>query len=147
MGLMSEAAAQPAVKELVLTRIFDAPRALTFQAWIDPVQITRWWGPKGFTVPHCEIDPRPGGIFRVDMRAPDGVEYPGSGEFHEVIVPERIVYTATAFPDETGRMQLEVKHTITFEEVEGKTRLTLHAQVIRSTPAVAESVAGMEPGW
>jgi uncharacterized protein YndB with AHSA1/START domain len=61
---------------MVMTRVFDAPRELVFKAWTEPERLKRWWGPKGFTNPVCEVDVRPGGAIRIDMRAPDGVVYP-----------------------------------------------------------------------
>src|SRR5271154_3427625 len=58
-------------KEFVITREFDASRELVFQAWTDPKHLAQWWGPRGFTCPRCEIDVRPGGLIRIDMRAPN----------------------------------------------------------------------------
>jgi len=58
-------------RELVITQVLDAPREVVFKAWIDPKQMAKWWGPKGFTNPVCEMDVRPGGSLRVVMRGPD----------------------------------------------------------------------------
>ncbi len=58
-------------KDLVLTRVFDAPRERVWKAWTDPRQVAQWWGPAGFTNPRCEVDVRPGGVLRIDMRGPD----------------------------------------------------------------------------
>ena len=80
-------------RELTLTRVFRAPRALVFQAWTDPKHLSQWWGPKGFTNPVCEEDARVGGALRIVMRAPDGAEYPMIGVFREVVAPERLVFT------------------------------------------------------
>ena len=77
--------------ELVLTRIVDAPRERVFKAWT--TQLPQWWGPHGMTTPVCEMDLRPGGVFRTVMRAPDGTEYPTQGVFLEVVENERIVFT------------------------------------------------------
>src|SRR5260370_28209535 len=57
-------------RELVITRIFDAPRHLVFQAWTEPDRAARWWGPQGFVTTYCNMDVRPGGVFRVCMRSP-----------------------------------------------------------------------------
>jgi uncharacterized protein YndB with AHSA1/START domain len=134
------------VRELIITRILDAPRQLVFKAWTDPKHVAQWWGPQGFTNPVCELDVRPGGAIRIDMRGPDGVVYPMKGVFRDIVEPERIVMTTTAFEDD-GNPQLEALITVTFVEHEGKTTLTLHAVVVRATPAVDGALAGMEEGW
>ena len=66
-------------RELVITRIFDAPRELVFQAWTDPEHLKKWWGPHGFTNPVCDVDLRLGGRWSILMRGPDGTEYPCGG--------------------------------------------------------------------
>jgi uncharacterized protein YndB with AHSA1/START domain len=134
-------------KELVITRIFDAPRELVFKAWIDPKHVAQWWGPKGFTNPVCELDVRPGGGIRIHMVAPDGLVIPTTGVFQEVVEPERLVFITSGFVDEAGNPGLEVLNTVTFVEHNGKTKLTLQAVVVKSVPAVAASLAGMEQGW
>ena len=78
-------------RELVITRIIDAPRERVFRVWTQ--ELPRWWGPHGMTTTVCEMDLRPGGLFRTVMRAPDGSEYPTKGIFLEVVEPERIVFT------------------------------------------------------
>src|SRR5580692_1027121 len=79
-------------KDLVITRIFDAPREVVFKARIDPKQVAQWFGPRGFTNPVCEIDPRPGGTILIHMRSPDGTTHPMTGVYQEVVPPERLVY-------------------------------------------------------
>ena len=79
--------------ELVITRIFDAPRELVFKAWAEPDRAVRWWGPQGFTTAYCEMDVRPGGAYRVCMRSPEGTEHWQRGVCREVIEPERLVFT------------------------------------------------------
>jgi uncharacterized protein YndB with AHSA1/START domain len=137
--------------DLVITRIFDVPRALVWKAWTDPKLIAQWWGPHGFTNPLCEWDARPGGAILVHMRGPAGSAFdmvlPMKGMFHEVTAPERLVFTSTALEDAAGNPQLETLNTITFEEYNGKTRLTLHAKVVKAMPAAAGAIAGMEQGW
>ncbi|HEY3057540.1 MAG TPA: SRPBCC domain-containing protein [Chloroflexota bacterium] len=139
--------AQPVTHDLKLTRVFDAPRQLVFSAWTDPQHVAKWWGPKDFTNPVCEVDVRPGGALYIVMRGPDGTEYPTRGVFDEVVVPERLVMTATGFEDAAGAPRLEVRHTVTFDEHGGKTSLTLEALVLKSTPETAASVGGMREGW
>jgi uncharacterized protein YndB with AHSA1/START domain len=95
----NSSAAGQAPQELRLTRILGAPRGLVFKAWTDPEQVARWWGPRGFTNPVCELDARVGGLIRIDMRGPNGAIYPMKGLFHEVVEPERLVFTGTALED------------------------------------------------
>lgn len=137
----------PSDRAIVMTRVFDAPRALVFKAWTDPKHMARWWGPKRFTNPVCELDVRPGGAIRIDMTGPDGVVYPMKGVFHEIDEPERLVLTTSALEDEAGHPQLEVLNTVTFAEQGGKTKLTLRAVVVKSAPEAGAALAGMEKGW
>jgi uncharacterized protein YndB with AHSA1/START domain len=109
--------------------------------------MAQWWGPKEFTNPVCELDVRPGGAIRIDMTGPDGVVYPLTGVFHEVIPPERLVMTTSAFANEVGTPGLEVRNTIMFTALDNKTKLTLHAVVLKAVPEVAGALAGMEEGW
>jgi uncharacterized protein YndB with AHSA1/START domain len=137
--------------DLVITRIIDAPREQVWKVWTDPKQVARWWGPHGFSNPLCEWDARPGGAILVHMRGPAGSPFdmvmPMKGRFHEVAAPERLVFTSSAFDDEASHAQLEVRNTVTFTEHNGKTKLTLHAKVVKSSSAVAGALAGMEQGW
>ena len=134
-------------RELTLTRIYDAPRALVFAAWTDPKHMAAWWGPKGFTNRVVELDARPGGAIRLDMIGPDGAVYPMGGVFQEVVPPARLVLTTTAVHDEAGNPRLETLNTVTFAEENGKTRLTVRAVVVKSAPEVLGALAGMEQGW
>lgn len=137
--------------DLVLTRIFDAPRELVWKAWTDARQVELWWGPHDFTNPLCEWDARPGGSILVRMRGPEGSQFdfvmPMKGKFHEVVAPERLVFTSSALEDAAGNPQLETLNTVTFTEYDGKTTLTLHAKVVKAAPAAAAAIAGMEQGW
>ncbi len=134
-------------KELTITRIFDAPRELVWKAWTDPKLLARWWGPMWFTNPVCEVDLRPGGAILIHMRGPDGVVYPMKGVFHEIVEPERLVFTSSAVEGKGDTTLLETINTVTFAELDGKTRLTLHAVVVKSTPEAAWMLAGMDEGW
>jgi len=144
---MTTAQTKPlAQREITVTRVFDAPRAVVFKAWTDAAQLAQWWGPKGFTNPVCEIDARVGGALRIHMRAPDGSIYPMKGEFRELVVPERLAFTNIAV-DEAGNHIIEGFTTVTFADEGGKTRLTLHT---RGSAMVEKAVAylqGMETGW
>lgn len=132
--------------ELVITRTLDAPRERVYKAWIDPKQVALWWGPNGFTNPVCELDVRPGGVIRIHMRGPDGTVYPMTGVYQEIVKPERIVFTGSAL-DAAGNSLFEVLTTVTFAGHGSKTTLTLQARVLKSTPAAAPHLAGMDEGW
>lgn len=143
---MTTASQVLAEREITITRVFDAPRALVFKAWTDAKLLAQWWGPKGFTNPVCEIDPRVGGALRIHMRSPDGSIYPMKGEIREIVPPERLAFTNIAL-DEAGNAIIEGFTTVTFADEAGKTRLTLHT---RGGAVVEKAVAylqGMEMGW
>jgi len=146
LGRLANYLPRVAWPELILTRVFDAPRDLVFDAWTDRDRLARWWGPKGFTNPVCEIEVRVGGAIRIHMRAPNGVVYPMTGVFREIDPPHRLVFTAAAL-DAAGDPMFEVRNAVTFEEEAGKTRLTLRATVLSTTAAAPQHLAGMETGW
>jgi uncharacterized protein YndB with AHSA1/START domain len=133
-------------RELVITRILDAPREVVFRAWIDPKQMATWWGPKGFANPVCEMDVRPGGSLRVVMRGPDGIDHPMTGVFCVIVEPERLVFTAVA-RDEQGNPLLESLTTAAFAKNGGKTKLTVQASAVGLAPAAPQMLEGMEAGW
>jgi uncharacterized protein YndB with AHSA1/START domain len=139
-------AAQRNERTIVITRVFDAPRALVWKAWTDASHLGQWWGPRGFTNPVCEMDARPGGALRIVMRAPDGAEHPMTGVFREVVEPERLVFTAVA-EDERGNALLEALTTVTFAEQGGKTKLTVQARAVGLAVAAARMLEGMQAGW
>jgi uncharacterized protein YndB with AHSA1/START domain len=140
MPATSTAATDPR-REVTITRVFDAPRALVFKAWTRPEHLSRWWGPHGFTVHVCEIDFRVGGAWHIRMRSPQGVEDRQRGVFREIIEPERIVFTY-AFEDEDGARGHETIVTVTFAEAGGKTRLTVHQEVFESVEVRDDHVRG-----
>lgn len=107
----------PADREIVSTRVFDAPRERLFRAFSDPKVLARWWGPNGFTSTFQEFDFRPGGAWRFVMHGPDGADYRNESEFIEVVSPERIVLDHL-------RPMHRFQMTMTFAEEAGKTRLT-----------------------
>ncbi|HEU0053538.1 MAG TPA: SRPBCC domain-containing protein, partial [Longimicrobium sp.] len=79
-------------REVVQSRVFDAPRELVFDAWTDPAAVAEWFGPDGFTITTYEMDVRPGGVWRFTMHGPDGTDFPNRVDYHEVVRPERLVY-------------------------------------------------------
>jgi len=102
MDAVTSATAEAGERELVITRIFDAPRHLVFQAWTEPGRVARWWGPQGFVTTYSDMDIRPGGTFRVCMRSPEGAEHWKQGVYREVVKPERLVFTF-AWEDAEGK--------------------------------------------
>ena len=141
-------------RELLLTRIFNAPRALVWKAWTDPKHVMRWWGPKPFTSPACAIDFRVGGKFLFCMRSPEGQDFWTLGVYREIVPNERIVY-ADYFSDEKGNIvpgsryglpgdwPSETIMTLTFEDHAGKTKMTLrHAGIPAGKPGEM-----IEAGW
>ena len=135
-----------ATRELTLTRVFDAPRALVFKMWTDPKHLSQWWGPRGFTNPVCELDLRPDGALRIVMRAPNGTDYPMKGVFREIVAPERLVFTNIAV-DQDGNHIIEGLTTVTFTDLGSKTKLTLHTTAAALTAQAARMIEGMDAGW
>jgi uncharacterized protein YndB with AHSA1/START domain len=154
MAENSNAPATSAQQELVITRVFDAPRELVWKAWTEPEHMMRWSGPKGFTTPVCKIDFRVGGVFLNCMRSPEGQDYWSTGVYREIVPLERIVCT-DSFADEKGNVvpathygmtddvPLEMLVTVTFEDMDGKTRMTLRHEGL---PA-GEMSDGAGTGW
>ena len=130
----NETTAKP---ELRMSRVFDAPKRLVFQAWSKAEYLSRWFTPAPLTTPSCEIDFRAGGVFRLVMRMPDGVEYPMDARFVEIVQDERIVFAAKIHGD------LDVHTTVTFAEHEGKTTLTVHQVYSHESDATR----GAKAGW
>jgi uncharacterized protein YndB with AHSA1/START domain len=124
-----------------ITRIFDAPRELVWQAWTDPQHLMRWWGPQHFTSPSCSIDLRVGGKYHFCMQGPDGQKIWSTGVYQELVAPERIVYK-DSFADEEGNavsasyygmgndIPFGMTVTVTFEDMSGKTKMTLRHEGI-----------------
>jgi uncharacterized protein YndB with AHSA1/START domain len=142
MASMASAAGQADYRELVIIRVFDAPRELVFRAWTDPEQFARWWGKTGCTVMSAARDARPGGAHRSCIRSPAGKDYWAQGVFHEVIEPERLVFTF-AWDGQDDMPANEMLVTVTFAEEGRKTRL-----IFRQTPFLTrEAYDGHRQGW
>lgn len=135
-----------ASREMKLTRLINAPREKVFKAWVNKDELQKWWGPKGFTNPVCEIDAKPGGNILIHMKAPDGAVYPMDGMFHEIVEPEKIVFTSAAL-DKNGRRLFEVLNTVTFLEENGKTKVHIHAVVSNVRDEGRPYLEGMNQGW
>ena len=137
-------------------------RELVFKAWTETKHVAQWWGPKGFTNPVCEMDVRTGGAIRIHMRAPDGVVYPMTGVFQEIVAPERLVFVSSAL-DDKGNSMFDVLSTVTFAEQRRENRADLAAardqgnragsavsqrdgDGVDAEPGSAGSVAGLDQG-
>jgi uncharacterized protein YndB with AHSA1/START domain len=146
--------------EFVIARVFDAPRSLVWQCWMDPAHLAHWWGPQGFTCPVCEVDPRAGGAFRLVMRAPDGRDYPMRGVFREIVPEMRIVkeddtsehsaeWHDMVDPDRKGQGQRKIPMltTVSFAD-EGKGTRVTNVTVFPSISLRDNFArAGMAEGW
>ncbi|MDB5296918.1 MAG: polyketide cyclase [Phycisphaerales bacterium] len=136
-------AAAPAVPDLVLSRVFDAPPALVFRAWTDPALLARWLCCKDFTPLFAEADVRAGGAWRAGMRSPDGRDHISGGTYREVVPPARLAFTH-AWEDAAGRLGHASLVTLTFaDRPGGKTEMTF----VQAGLASAESRASHTGGW
>jgi uncharacterized protein YndB with AHSA1/START domain len=130
--------------ELEVSRVLEAPRERVFEAWTRPEHVREWWGQKDSTLPVCEIDLRPGGVWRFVEHAADGNDYPFRGEFLEVVPPERLVNTFI-FDVEPFNARPAIV-TVTFDDLGGRTRVTEHMRF--ETPEDRDGMlqSGMETG-
>jgi uncharacterized protein YndB with AHSA1/START domain len=124
-------------REMATTRVFDAPRVLVWKVWTQPEHIAQWWGPRGFTNTIHEMAVRAGGVWRLTMHGPDGVDYPNRITYLEVVEPERLVYVH-GDDGESGAPPFHV--TVTFTERDGKTELTM--RVLFATAEARKKVEG-----
>ncbi|WP_425617352.1 SRPBCC domain-containing protein [Anatilimnocola sp. NA78] len=144
----------PVEPQVFISRMFDAPRELVFRAWTDPAQLPSWFAPRGCSVSFRQLDIRSGGSFHSCIQTPDGYECWCAGEYREVVPNERIVFTM-AVANAAGELveptavgmdpswPRETIVTVTFEEVDGKTKLTLRQTV---NEALAKKT-GAHPSW
>src|ERR1700691_2074672 len=130
------AAVDTSDRALIFTPIFDAPPDLVFEAWTDPRHVAQWWGPTGFTTTISEMDVRPGGVWRLVMRGPDGTDYKNRLVFLEVDKPHRLVYKHDPEP---GSEPSTHQVTVTFAEDGAKTRLTM--QMVFASAAERKRIA------
>ena len=134
----------PSDREIRLTRVFDAPRRLVFQALSKPALIRRWWGLKSLVMTVCEMDLRVGGSWRFVLRDPDGQEHPFKGVYKEIVAPERIIQTFIY--DVEGIRDHPAIETLTLEEQDGRTVFT--STVLHELKEARDGhlASGMEPG-
>jgi uncharacterized protein YndB with AHSA1/START domain len=134
--------AASAERELVLTRLFDAPRSLVYKAWTEPERMAKWSCPRGFTITHQEGDFRPGGAWRTCMRSPAGEDMWLGGVYREIVEDELLVFTH-AWDDADGKPGHETLVTVKLEDAGGKTRMLFRQGVF----ATVESRDGHREGW
>lgn len=138
-------------KEFVIVREFDAPAQKVFNAWTDPKSVAQWWGPEGVFTPVCEVDAKPGGHIHIVMEAGEsmgeykGTQWPMEGKFEEVEEPSKLVFISNAI--NAGKELFKHRTTVTFEEKDGKTKMTVHVAVTNIVSGSEFAVAGMEQGW
>jgi len=141
MAATAEAAASAAERELVITRVFDAPRRLVFKMWTEPEHLARWWGPRGFTMISAGLEVRPGGVWWRSMRAPDGSVIRKHGVYREIVVPERLVFTYVT-DDPEGNPGPETLVRVTLADLGTCTRLTLYQARFHSVAASDDHRSG-----
>ena len=121
---MTADARMPTDREIVLSRLIDAPQELVFDAWTDPEQVGQWWGPSGFTTTTHKMEVKPGGVWRFVMHGPDGRDYQNKITYLEVVPPERLVYRHGGDED---LEPVSFQTTVTFAAEGNKTRVTMRS--------------------
>jgi uncharacterized protein YndB with AHSA1/START domain len=111
-------------RTLVLSRVFDAPRALVYKVWTEPEHLARWWGPRGYTLISYKADARVGGAYRFGVRSPENTEHWAHGTYREITPPVTLAFTH-AWENPDGSPKHETVVTLTFAEQGEKTKLTL----------------------
>jgi uncharacterized protein YndB with AHSA1/START domain len=119
---MNEATAE---RELVITRVLDAPRELVYRCWTEPDHLAKWWGPEGFRGSSITVNPVEGGAWRFCMRNAEGEEHWASGVYLEVVPPERLVFSLRWDPEEDRPLE-DTLVTVTLADRDGKTEMTFH---------------------
>jgi uncharacterized protein YndB with AHSA1/START domain len=142
MAAALETVVKPTAQELVITRVFEAPRVLVWQAWTQSEHLLRWSCPKDFTMLFSEGDLRVGGKWRAGMRSPEGQEYVMHGQYREIVEPERLVFTHGWEEDEIHDDH-ETLVTVRLEENHGRTVMTF----TQSNLATVSSRDGHAEGW
>jgi uncharacterized protein YndB with AHSA1/START domain len=160
---MAQKADTPVVtdRDFLITRTIHASCEQVFNAWMQPGRLKRWFGPNGFTNPYCKVDPRVGGVYRIIMRSEEGTEYPVKGVYREIKAPERLVMTVdcSEHPEEwkdlvkPNRSNGErdpvgtIVQTVRFEDLAGRTKLTILACFKSKEIRDAMLRIGMNGGW
>ena len=144
---MTTAATPSSDRELVLTRLIDAPREAVFRAWTDPELLKQWFAPRPYTTPVAELDVRPGGASLVVMRSPEGREMPNRGVYLEVVENERLVFTDAYTQAWEPSQKPFMTVVLTFEDEGGKTRYTARVRHWTAADREAHEAMGFHEGW
>jgi uncharacterized protein YndB with AHSA1/START domain len=140
-------ATPPSDRDLVLTRLIDAPPEKLFRAWTDPNLLKQWFAPAPYATPVAELDVRPGGANLIVMRGPDGVEMPNRGVYLEVVENERLVFTNAYVKAWEPAEKPFMTVIVTFEDVGGKTRYTALVRHWTVADRETHEKMGFHQGW
>jgi uncharacterized protein YndB with AHSA1/START domain len=147
MTATAQTAAPANERELVLTRLIDAPREKLFKCWTQPELMKQWFAPLPWTLPHAEVDLRTGGSSKIVMRSPEGQEFPSQGVYLEVVENEKIVFTDAYTEAWAPSEKPFFTGIITFEDEGGKTRYTAVARHWTVEDRKAHEEMGFHEGW
>lgn len=154
-----DVAAKTTAPEFVITRVFDAPRALVWKAWTEEERLKHWWGPKGFKIISAKVDLKPGGVFLYGMQTPNGQEMWGKFIYREIVAPERLVFIVSFSDPEGGvtrhpmspNWPLEMMSVVTFADEGGKTAVTVrwrpHNATAEESKVFEAGYDSMRAGW
>lgn len=141
MTAINGSTATASERELVIQRNFNAPRERVFEAWTKVEHVVNWFGPSEFTAPFCDIDFRVGGSYRICMRSPQGEDHWVSGEYREIVEPERIVFTWIR-EDTDGKIWSSTIVELHFEDTGASTLFTLRQGQFETIPYCEEHSFG-----
>jgi uncharacterized protein YndB with AHSA1/START domain len=144
----------------VISRVFDAPRERVWKSWTEPERLKQWWGPKGFTVTHCKVDLRPGGLMHYALKMPDGKEMWGRFVYREIVKERKLVFVSSFSDKEAGitvhpfnaNWPREMLTTVAFEEQGGKTTVTVNWVPLDTSTDIERKTfedgrSSMKMGW
>ncbi len=134
-------------RELVITRMIDAPREKVYRAWTEAELLKQWFAPLPYTTPSATLDVRPGGSNVIVMRGPDGNEFPNAGTYLEVVKNERLVFTDAYTKDWEPSQKPFMTVILTFENVGGKTQYTARVRHWTVADREAHEKMGFHQGW
>jgi uncharacterized protein YndB with AHSA1/START domain len=137
----------PTDRDLVLTRLIDAPREKLYRAWTEPELLKQWFAPAPYTTPAAELDVRPGGSSLIVMRGPDGADMPNPGVYLEVVLNERLVFTDAFTKAWAPSAKPFMTVILTFEDEAGKTRYTALVRHWTVADREAHEQMGFHVGW
>ena len=142
------------IKEIHFDRVYDAPLDVVWQAWTDPHRLMQWWGPKGVSIPECEVDLRVGGTIYIVMEADEtmgayqGTKWPMRGEFTRIEPKTHLAYHAQAWTEgQEEETKIDQTTELTLSEEDGKTKLHIKAAIHTVGPGATMAVQGMEYGF